>query len=86
MSRGEPAEALSRSIVDEIDDLLQLLVRDREEIAALGEEETNDPVHVLVCASLPWGVRLREVNRRSGGLLKLSETGELRTVVKGDAA
>jgi len=53
--RSQPAQALARTGIDEIDDKLQQLIGDSEEIAALREEETKQPVDILIGAALPRG-------------------------------
>ena len=69
----EPAEALSRSIIEQLDGHLKLLVGDSEEVAALGEEETEQAVRVFVGSALPRGVRIGEENRCAGCFFKLAE-------------
>ena len=81
----EPTEALSRAVVDEIDDLLQLLIRDREEVAAFGEEEANEAVCVFVGTALPRLVRFGEIDRGVQERFQLSKVSEFRAVVERNA-
>ena len=56
--RRLPPEALARTVVDEIDNGIELCLRDRAEIEAFGEEETQNIVGVFVRAALPRFMRL----------------------------
>ena len=83
--RRKPAQTLARARVDEINDILQLLISDGEEIAALGEEEAKQAVDILIGAALPRGVRLGKEDRCLESFLNLPEPGELSTVIEGNA-
>ena len=69
-------------MVDEINDSCDLRIGNREEVEALGKEETEDIIRILVGSSLPGFMRFGEVNGRSKRLFKVSEIGELRTVIE----
>ena len=81
-----PAKTLARSRVKEINDGLKILIRKREEVAALGEEESQQAIDVFVGATLPGRMGSGEEDRGIKRFLHLSEPGKLRAVVEREAA
>ena len=82
LARSFPTEALSRAVVQKINDDVQLRLCQRAKIIALGKEKPQQSVSVLVSAALPGLVRLGEVHGRSDMLFKKTEFRELRAVVQ----
>ena len=86
LTRSFPTEALSRAVVQKINDHVQLRLRQRAKIIALREEKPQQSVCVLVSAALPGLVRLGEVHGRPDMFFKKTEFRELRAVVQRNAS
>ena len=60
--RGEVTQALSRSVVECVDRIIDFFVGDVEQVGALGEILAQQPVGVFVEPPLPGVVGVREVH------------------------
>ena len=80
--RGKVVQTLSWPIVDQIQDSIQLRIRNLCEISSSGEEETKQTVHILVAASLPGRMCIRKINLNLQSLLQFFESKELRAIVQ----
>ena len=69
----EKTKALTRSVVDELENSLQLAIRNLIEVNAFREEETNEIVDVLIAAPLPRSMRISEINLDACLLFKFLE-------------
>jgi hypothetical protein len=78
------AEAFSRTVVEKLLHLAELMLRKTGQVRALGEELADQAVGVLVPAALPRTVRLGEVDLQCGFHLQLLMFGKLLAVVQGE--
>ena len=83
--RGLPPEALARTVVDEIDNGIELCLRDRAEIEGFGEAETQNIVGVFVRAALPRFMRLGKIHGGLQILLQKTKFGKFGTVIERNA-
>ena len=83
--RRAPAEAFSGTRIDKIDNGIYKLLRNSVEIAALWEEETQQSIGVFVRSTLPWFVRLREIDLSMEFGFQSLEFREFRPIVQTDA-
>ena len=65
LGRRAPVQGLSRTAIQLGGDRIELYLRERGEITALGEILPQQPVGVLAAPALPRTVRIAEVHRRS---------------------
>ena len=79
--RGKVVQTLSWPVVDQIQDSIQLRVRNLCEISSSWKEETKQPVHILVAASLPGRMCIRKINLNFQGLFQFPEAKEFCSVV-----
>ena len=79
--RGKVVQTLSWPVVDQIQDSIQLRVRNLCEISSSWKEETKKPVHILVAASLPGRMCIRKINLNFQGLFQFPEAKEFCSVI-----
>ena len=65
--RPRPAERLAGAVVDFGGDPRQVFGAEGAEVGAFGEVVAQQPVHVLIAAALPRGVRVAEEHVGAGG-------------------
>ena len=79
--RGKVVQTLSWPVVDQIQDSIQLRVRNLCEISSSWKEETKQPVHILVAASLPGRMCIRKINLNFQGLFQFPEAKKFCSVI-----
>ncbi len=82
-SSGLPAQYFPWSTVEFIGDGFEVVGAVRLETGALGEVLPQQPIRVLIRASLPWRVRISEVDSDVGVDAELSVFGHLLALVPG---
>ena len=61
--RSFPIETRSGTVIDEVFDELNILIRNRPEIKTFWKEKSYNIVGILVCSPLPWFMRLGKIDK-----------------------
>src|SRR5215211_513778 len=83
LGRGSPAQGLSRSAVEGDRHGREVLGAVHAEVSALGEVLPQQPVGVLVRATLPRAVRIADVDRHARLDPELGVLGHFRSLIPG---
>src|SRR5215207_7296230 len=86
LGRGSPAQGLSRPAVEGDRHSGELLGAVHAEVGALWKVLPQQPVGVLVRATLPGAVRVAEVDLKTGVDPELGVLGHLRSLIPGQRA
>lgn len=81
-----PAKTFAGSVVDRSSDRRELATVPTGEVGALREVLAQQPVGVLVRASLPWAVRVGEEHRDAGLGGELGVLGEFFAAIPGEGS
>lgn len=74
---GPPTQTFSRTVVNKANGVSQFLIRDLCKVMSFGEEFPQKTIDVFVRASLPGGVRIREVDFQIVNVFQSGITGKL---------
>ena len=80
--RGEKIEALTRSVVNQMEDSVQLINRKIGKIGAFREKETQKAINVFITAALPGSMRIGKENFYVGLLFQIFEAKKFGAVVQ----
>ena len=81
ITRRKPVKAFAWSGIDERDNVIEVLLRNGSEIAALGEEKAKKIIGIFVNASLPRLVRFSEKDRSIKLRFKIAEICKFRAII-----
>ena len=83
--RRSPSKTFPRAVVDEQNSSIHMLLGDGAKVKPLWEEETQDPIHVFICATLPRLVGLGKINGRPQLSFQCPKFRKLGAIIQTDA-
>lgn len=80
--RGKITKALSRSVVYQLQNGVQLLISNFGKVGSSWKKEPEQPIDILIAAALPWSMSIRKIDRKTQSLFHIFKPEKFCSVVQ----